>query len=249
LTGCAAGGQGFSGTPAELPTARDDSPDRKRARIRLELATSYYQAGKNTVALDEVKQAMQTDSSFSDAYNLAGLIYQALEQPELAEQHFRRAIELNPGDGSPLHNLGWLQCQQKQYEQADKSFIRALAVPGYPGRAKTLMAQGFCQIRAGNTAQAVDTLKQSYALDRDNPITSYNLALLLFKGRQYDDALPYIRHLNNSNLANAQSLWLGIKVEHALGNRAAVQQLGEQLQQRFGDSPEAVLYERNAFDE
>ncbi|MDR2990468.1 MAG: type IV pilus biogenesis/stability protein PilW [Burkholderiaceae bacterium] len=248
LTGCAGNGTSLS-SPTELPTAQDDTPARKRARVRLELAASYFQAGKNRVALDEVKQVMQDDPSFSDAYNLAGLIYQALEQPDLAAQHFRRAIALNPRDGSPLHNLGWLQCQQKQYVQADQSFTQALAVPGYTDRAKTLMAQGICQNWAGKAAQAANTLKRSYDLDPGNPVTAYNLALLLFNQGRYDAARPYIRHLNNGNLANAQSLWLGVKIERALGNRAAMRQLGNQLQQRFGDSREASFYQRSAFDE
>jgi type IV pilus assembly protein PilF len=248
LTGCAGGPASFTGAN-ELLTAQDDTPERKRARVRLQLAASYFQDGKNAVALDEVKRVMQTDSSFADAYNLAGLIYQALEQPDLAEQHFRRAIALNPREGSPLHNLGWLQCQQKQYAQADQSFTQALAVPGYTDRAKTLMTQGICQARAGNTGAAIATLKHSYELDAGNPITAYNLALLLFNGRQYDDARFYIRRLNNSELANAQSLWLGVKVERALGERTAMRQLGEQLQRRFGDSHEAALYQRGAFDD
>ena len=251
LTGCAGAGgtTSLTGAPTELLTAQDDRPERKRARVRLQLAASYFQAGKNTVALDEVKQVMQTDPSFSDAYNLAGLIYQALEQPDLAEQHFRRAIALNPRDGSPLHNLGWLQCQQRHYPQADQSFTRALAVPGYTDRAKTLMTQGICQARAGNTALAVDTLKRSYGLDRSNPVTAYNLALLLFNSSHYDDARLYIRYLNNGDLANAESLWLGVKIERALDNRAAMQQLGGQLRQRFGDSHEALLYQKGAFNE
>jgi len=250
LGGCAGtGGAASLNSANELSTPQDDTPARKRARVRLQLAASYFQDGKHAIALDEVKRVMQTDPSFSDAYNLAGLIYQALEQPDLAEQHFRRAIALTPRDGSPLHNLGWLQCTQKQYAQADQNFDQALAVPGYTDRAKTLMTQGICQARAGNRAPAINTLKRSYDLDSGNPVTTYNLALLLFNDSRYDDAQPYIRHLNNSDLANAQSLWLGIKVERALGSRAAMRQLGEQLLRRFGDSHEALLYERGAFNE
>jgi type IV pilus assembly protein PilF len=250
LTGCAGGSRAsIAGAPAELATARDDTPERKRARVRLQLAASYYGAGNYTVALDEIKQVIRTDPGFPDAYNLAGLIYQALEQPELAEPHFRHAVALNPRDGSSLQNLGWLQCQQKQYAPANQSFTQALAAPGYPDRAKTLLTQGICQARAGNTAQAVETLKRAWELDRSHPVTAYNLAQLLFNERRYDDARLYIRSLNNGHLANAQSLWLGVKVERALNNRAAMQQLGEQLQRRFGDSHEALSYQRSAFDE
>ena len=51
-------------------------------------------------------------------------------------------------------------------------------------------------------------------------------------------ALFYIRRLNNSELANAESLWLGIKVEHRLGNRLARDQLASQLRNRFPKSRE-----------
>ncbi len=59
----------------------------------------------------------------------------------------------------------------------------------------------------------------------------------------------YVRRLNNSELANAESLWLGIKVERRLHDDLAMRQLAEQLTKRFGHSREAAAYERGAFDE
>jgi type IV pilus assembly protein PilF len=50
-------------------------------------------------------------------------------------------------------------------------------------------------------------------------------------------------------LANAESLWLGIKVERRLGNRDAVEQLGSQLRKRYPQSVESSAWERGAFDE
>jgi type IV pilus assembly protein PilF len=55
--------------------------------------------------------------------------------------------------------------------------------------------------------------------------------------------------LNNSELANAESLWLGIKVEKRLGNTEAMTQLATQLEKRFPQSREAASYHRGAFDE
>jgi len=45
----------------------------------------------------------------------------------------------------------------------------------------TLMIQGLCQMKAGQRAQAEESLARSYELDAGNPITGYNLALLLFQ--------------------------------------------------------------------
>jgi type IV pilus assembly protein PilF len=72
---------------------------------------------------------------------------------------------------------------------------------------------------------------------------------LLYKLGDYVRSQFYIRRLNNSQLANAESLWLGIKVERKLNNTEAMNQLGSQLEKRFSGSPEATSYRRGAFDE
>jgi type IV pilus assembly protein PilF len=95
----------------------------------------------------------------------------------------------------------------------------------------------------------VQSLLKSYEFDAGNPVTAYNLATLLFEQRDFVRAQFYVRRLNNSELANAESLWLGIKVERHLENRDAMQQLAAQLLKRFPQSREAGAYQRGAFDE
>lgn len=248
--GCATPPGGSLGDASlELHTAADESETRRRARTRLTLATSYFENGQHTVALDELKKVLQIDAGLPDAYNLGGLIYMALNEPRLAEANFQRAIALNPRDANAMHNLGWLLCQQSRYAEATQAFQRAMAVPSYQERAKSLMAQGVCELRAGDDAAAEATLMRAYELDAGNPVTGFNLAQLLYKRADYTRAQFYIRRLNNSDLANAESLWLGIKVERRLNNRQAMEQLAAQLKRRFPQSREFLAYERGAFDE
>ena len=249
LLGACAGQPGAETSSPEFQTASDETDARRRARTRLALAGGYYEHGQHTVALDEQKKAVQADPSYPDAYNLGGLIYMALGDNALALSNFQRAIALNPRDADALHNLGWLHCQAGRYADATQAFQRAVAVPTYQGRARTLMAQGICEARAGEPAKAEATLMRSYELDAGNPVTAYNLAQLLYNRGDYSRAQFYIRRLNNSELANAESLWLGIKVERRVANRPAMEQLASQLRRRFPQSRELLAYERGAFDE
>lgn len=244
LPGCAGGPSG-----SDIVTASDEPELRKRARIRLQLAVGYFEQGQTTVALDEVKQSLSIDPSFPDAYNVRGLIYMRLNDLRLAEESFRRALFLNPNDPNVLHNLGWLQCQQEKYTESIQAFTQALANATYGGRAKTWLTKGLCQSRAGQPLEAEQSLKKSYELDAGNPVTGYNLALLLHQRGDSSRAQFYIRRINNSDLANAETLWLGIKVEHRLGDRVARDQLGTQLRNRYPKSRELALYERGAFNE
>ena len=251
LVGCAAqpGASTAAGGRPEIMTESDETDGRKRARLRLELAANYFQQGQTNVALDELKQALLADPSYADAYNLRGLVFMRLDDKQQAEESFRRAMALNPRDADVLHNYGWLLCQQSRYSESTAMFARAIANPNYGGQAKTLMTQGICQVRAGQRAEGERSLSQSYELDAGNPVTGYNLASLLFERGDLPRAQFYIRRLNNSQLANAETLWLGIKVERSLGNREAMLQLADQLKKRFGQSREAAAYEKGAFNE
>ena len=252
LAGCAGkpgSAPGAASGRGEIMTESDEPDVRKRARIRLELAANYFQQGQTSVALDELKQALVTDPTYADAYNLRGLVYMRMNDNALAEDSFRRAMALNPRDGDVLHNYGWLLCQQKRYSESITLFGRAIAMSQYAGQAKTLMTQGICQISAGQAAEGERSLSQSYELDAGNPITGYHLSRALFQRGDLPRAQFYIRRVNNSDLARAETLWLGIKVERSLGNREAMLQLADQLKKRFGQSREAAAYERGAFND
>ncbi len=251
VTGCASGpiDSAKDANRKEIATESDQPDERKRARIRLELASNYFSEGKTTIALDEIKQALLADPTFGDAFNLRGLIYMRLNDPRLAEESFKRALALNSRDPDAAHNIGWLMCQQRRYPESQAYFNQALGMPLYADQAKTFMTQGICQMAANQKGDAERSLSRSYELDAANPITGYNLASLLYDRAEYVRSQFYIRRLNNSEYANAESLWLGIKVERRLDNQVAIEQLVGQLKRRFPQSRELALYDRGAFNE
>ena len=251
VSGCASkmNGVASGASNGEIVTQSDEPEVRRRARIRLELAVGYFEQGQTTIALDEVKQSLAADPMYAEAYSLRGLIYLRLNDFPLSEESFKKALTISPRDSNIMHNLGWLYCQQARYPEAQQLFSQALANPQYAERAKTLRAQGLCQAKAGQLAEAERSLLKSYELDAGNPVTAYNLATLLFQRGDFVRAQFYVRRLNNSALANSESLWLGIKVERAMGNADAMTQLAAQLSKRFPQSRELDSYQRGAFDE
>lgn len=250
MTGCSAIGLDSNGSGMSEPITESDEPEaRKRARLRLELAAGYFENGQTTVALDEIKQSLSADPNYVPAHILRGLTYMRMDNSRLAEESFQRALQINPREPDALHNYAWFLCQQGRVSQSVDLFNRALSVPTYGGKAKTWMAKGICQLRMGQNSEAEASFNRSYELDAANPITAYNLATLQFRRGDDIRARFTIRRLNNSDLANAETLWLGIRVERRLRNTQAVEQLAQQLARRYPQSPEWALYQRGAFDE
>jgi type IV pilus assembly protein PilF len=236
-------------TPDRI-TASDEPDVQKRARARMELASAYFGRGQMTTALDQVKLALAADPNYGEAFNLRGLIYANLGEHALAEESFKRALQLNARDADTMHNYGWYLCQQKRYPEAYAMFDQALAIPQYRGSARTLLAEGVCQAYAGQLADSEASLSRAYELDPSSPFAATNLSEVLYRRGEYERARFYVRRVNaHPDVANAQTLWLAARIEAKLGNRQGASEFGAQLRNRFPESREASSFARGAFDE
>jgi type IV pilus assembly protein PilF len=232
------------------PTPSDQTSAQKRAQTRLELASGYFSRGQNDAALDELKQAMAAQPDNPDAYNLRGLIYANMGDPALAEASFKRTLELAPHDGDAMHNYGWFLCQQKRYAEAQAEFRQALAQPQYRAQVRTLLASGVCEANAQHWKEAEQTLLKAYELDPRSPVTAANLSEVLYHEGQYERARFYIGRVNgNPEQRNAQTLWLAARIEHKLGNAAAMDEFGRLLHEKYPQSPETLAFDQRHFDD
>ena len=249
VSGCASGAAKTSEGPPDSFTESDVPEARKRAINRLRLAILYFQDGKNSIALDEVKQAIAADPNWFESYNMRGLIYLRTSEFALADASFQKALSINSVSSEVKHNYGVLLCKQKRVPEAIAMFKAALSNPAYGQPSNTLMEQGMCQLNADQKTEAEASFMRSFETDAGNPVSTYYLALLMFQRGESVRAQFYARRLNNSERASAESLWLGVKIERKIDNRDAMAQLGGQLRKRFPQSREASAFERGAFDE
>lgn len=248
LVGCAA--LEPAGGSRDLRTASDLNDADRLAQVRLELASAYFARGQTLVALDEVKQALAARPDLAPAHELRGLVYAQMGEAALADESFRRALQLAPRSGDAMHNYAWFLCQQRREPEAQTWFARALDQPGYRDAARTLRAQGVCQARAGRLGLARDTLARAADLDPGNLATAYPLAEVMFLlGDDAGARLQLGRLHADPALASAASLWLAAKVERRRGDTPAQQHWGRLLVERFPASPQALWYQGGRFDE
>jgi type IV pilus assembly protein PilF len=234
----------------ETRAASEPADPERRARVRLELAGLYFGRGQSDTALSEVQLALAAKPDLADAYALRALILASLGDNALAEDSFKRTLQLAPLDGGSMHNYAWFLCQQRRFADADLQFSAAVALPQYRDVTRTLMAQGVCQARAGLWAQAERTLSRSFELDSANPLTAFNLAEVLLHRGELERARFYVARINvQPEQVSAQSLWLAARIERRMGNIQGLQDLGRKLNERFPQSPETLLFERGRFDD
>lgn len=234
----------------EIKTDSDQTDADRRAGIRLELAQGYFSRGQFNTALDELKLALQAKPDMREAVNLRGLIYGAMGDSQLAEEAFRRALMVYPNDPDTLHNYGWFLCQQQRWQTADSLFDQALAQSTYRAPARTLLAKGVCEARAGRMLVAEKTLVRAFELDPGSPAIAINLSEVLYRNAELERARFYVRRVNNQpEQVNAQSLWLQLRIERKLGNAAQVEDLALQLRRKYPQSPETQALDAGRYED
>ena len=234
----------------DTPVKPDAQALKRSAGVRLELASLYFSRGQFNTALDEIKLAIQADPKNGAAYNLSGLIYAALGNVAQADASFQQALQINPHDADTMNNYGWVLCQSQRYAQAEAQFQQALVQPNYRGAARTMRVMGICQARDNRLEDAEASLMRSYQIDPSSAETAVNLAEVQYRRGAYERARFYIDRVNKSpEQSNAQTLWLGSRIEYKLGNAVLARGLGEQLRKRYPQAPETLAFEQGRFND
>jgi type IV pilus assembly protein PilF len=238
-----------SSDTSQTSGAKSEGDPRRRAAVRLQLASGYYQKGQLDVAIKEATEATQMDPALAPAYGLLGLIYMDLAQNPQAEDNFRRALQLDPADPDLNNNFGWFLCRTRRERDALPYFDRAVANRMYATPAMALENAGICLKQVGDNDRAEKYLMRAFELDASSPIAKFQLAQLYLKTHRVDRAEFYYELLSKSVDPSAQTLWLGARIAHAKSDTRTQQRLAQELRTRFPESFEAGLLKREAFDE
>jgi type IV pilus assembly protein PilF len=215
------------------------SDSRHRAKIRTELAASYFVEGSYAIALDELSTAIKADSSYAAAYSVRGLVRMRLGENPAAEEDFRKALELGPNDPEINNNYGWFLCQTGKEKDSFAYFTQAVKNPRYQTPEKSWVNAGLCAMRLRDFKLAEDYFHRAHRPGKAGHVALYPLALLDFERGAYTQARGWLADFHRVQDSTAESIWLALRVERRLGDRSAEASYSAQLRRRFPDSKEA----------
>lgn len=227
----------------------DVSDDTKRARIHTELGAGYFGMGKLGVALEELNIAIQADSSYAPAYNILGLLYMDLREFDKAEENFKRSLDLDSNNSEAHNNYGWFLCQRnRENNDAISHFMSALKNPLYSTPEKAYLNAGECSLKNGDEKGAEAFFMRALKFQPTLGPALWRIAELNFSNANYDGAQRYLDAFARTGGQTRESLWLGARIAHRLGNRSAQEKYGAQLRKDFPGSREAQAFRNGQFD-
>ena len=236
VAACSGGGSRKDESHSSLTPGTDA---RQRAKIRTELAASYFVEGSHAIALDELATAIKADPSYAPAYSVRGLVQMRLGENVAAEDDFRKALELGPNDPEINNNYGWFLCQTGKEKESFAYFMLAIKNPLYQTPEKSWVNAGLCAMRLRDYKQAEDYFHRAYRPGKAGYIALYPLALLDYERGSYTQARGWLAEFHRVQNSTAESIWLALRVERRLGDKSAEASYSSQLRRRFPDSKEA----------
>ncbi|MGB7535204.1 MAG: type IV pilus biogenesis/stability protein PilW [Azonexus sp.] len=251
MPGQAQGGGGTTTLVPQVnePQARPADP-KYRAKIHTELAAAYYQAGNPAVALEEVRIALEADPDYVQAYSVRGLIRAQLKENAKAEEDFQRALRIAPKNPDINNNYGWFLCETGQPRQSIQYFLNAVKDPLYETPEVAYANAGKCALKAGDMDGAQEYLLQSLRLAKSQaPETRYQLANVFYLRGNLDESKVYLNEaVKAMEPPTPEALWLGVRLERKLGNKAGEGSYASQLRSRYPTSREYQLFLKGNFE-
>ena len=217
-----------------------DGNKQDSARVHAELGSGYYQQGQMAVALNEFIKSTEFDPNYSPGYNGLAMTYSAMNEDAQAELNFKKSIALDAKNSEALNNYGSFLCSRNRVDESILQFQQAAKNPLYVTPFIPYTNAGYCSLKKSDlvAAERFFSLALQYQPLLHN--TAYQLAKLYFDRQQYGLAQQTLFNAMANN-PNSDMLWLGIRIEHQLGNQDVESSYVTELKSKFPDSPQTKL--------
>ena len=225
-------------------------PDLKQAAaLNVQLAIGYIDRDQYGVAQEKLDKAIEQDPDNVDAYTTMAYLKRRVNELDEAEDYYLQALDIKSTNPNIHNNYGGLLCQMGRYDDALDEIRLAYEDPFYQTPYLAYANAGTCLLDKGDYQQAEKMLRKVL---RDQP--NYAGALLSMaeigvKTEKYLMARAYVQRYHAIARPTAESLWLQVQSEKALGAQEHYLKYARKLLNDFPDSDEAGMLEEMARNE
>ncbi|MEE8387989.1 MAG: type IV pilus biogenesis/stability protein PilW [Acidiferrobacterales bacterium] len=218
---------------------RNSEQINKVVATNVRLATIYMQRNQLNYAKEKADRALQADPNSSQANNMMALLKWRLQQYEEADKYFRVAVRLQSSNSSALNNYGAFLCDRGKIDQSLRYFDRAVQNPLYKNRSQALTNAGRCLIKKPDAEKAKTYFRRALKFNRNESEALLQLAKLSYQSDRMLTARAFMQRYLGTGRKTAESLYLALRIERAMGNKQAAIRYARKLQQEFPASSEA----------
>ncbi|PID62336.1 MAG: type IV pilus biogenesis/stability protein PilW [Gammaproteobacteria bacterium] len=215
---------------------------RDAAQFNAQLGAQYLQRGELDQARSKLVKALAQDERNALAHVSYAKLLQRIDKPAKAQQHFARAIDLEPDQAEHHNSYGIFLCQQGHEAEALQQFKKAADNPYYKTPEFALDNGGLCLIEAERHEEASLWLREAIRRNPQFGPGYLHMAEVFYVEKRLTLADAYLQRFNHYENETAASLLLELRIKRDSGDLGTAQKLASKLLNRFPSSPEAAEF-------
>ncbi|MCP5424501.1 MAG: type IV pilus biogenesis/stability protein PilW [Gammaproteobacteria bacterium] len=222
-------------------TTPEEKPSGDPAELNLQLGVAYLQQGRFDVALEKLQKSLSFREDYPEAQNAIAVLYDERGNTEMAEQHFQRAIKLDPNYLLAVKNYGQFLCRNQHFAEGEALFLGIVAdkPAGSDEAYEAYVNAGICAMAVPDFERAEGYLRKALEMQPNGALALYRMAELSFSKGDYLQARAFLQRFHEQTKPSPESLWLGVNIEQNLGDERLRQEYTRRLLSLFPDSVQA----------
>jgi type IV pilus assembly protein PilF len=225
-------------------TVGNRAADNEAAVANMNLGAGYLRQGNVELAIERLRRALAQDPDLVQAHSTIAFAYDQIGSFEEAETHFRRATQLDAGDGAAANAYAAFLCNRgNRWAEAEPYFRRAAADLDYATPEVAMTNAGICAREAGDVEKAEQSFRAALARNPRYPDALLNMLELTYQRGEHLQSRAFVQRYLAVRPATAAVLWTCFNVERELNNAAGAELCATQLRNGFQGSPELAQLE------
>ena len=227
------------GSCVNTPVLQTKEPQNDAATVNLQLGIGYIQAGRFDVAVEKLKKALEYDDNLVEAHNALAILYEETGESRLADLEYQNAIQKDPQYVLARMNYGRFLCANGKANEGEGQFLLASTNPNIENPETAYSGAGICARILGATNRAERYFRKALELNPFTESALLEMASLMHQQGNELEARQFLQRFHSRAGYIPASLWLGIDIERAAGNKQQRVEYERLLVSRFADSDEA----------
>ncbi|MFT5924431.1 MAG: type IV pilus assembly protein PilF [Paraglaciecola sp.] len=193
----------------------------KASKTRVSLGLAYLKNGNYRQAKFNLDKGLEFAPRSADANFAMAYYYQSVNELEQAEEGYQYAIALEPQNANIANSYGAFLCQNGDYEEAEKYFLKALNTSSYISSAETYENLALCSRSQGKPEYAIQYLRNAVNHQPGRANSLFLLARSLVEVEEWQESRAILRRYEKIANISPQSLVMAIEIERGTGNESA----------------------------
>lgn len=228
---------------------------KKAALVNVELGLGYLSQGQIARAKTKLTHAMKLAPNIAETHTAMAHFLEKVGDIKEAEKAHKKALRYgskssgsgsgvgnSAGNGAVYNNYGAFLCRMDRLKETDDAFKSALEDKKYARTAEVYENAGVCALKGPTPEKGAEYLLNAIRQDPKRTTALLELTNLNLQQNNLQAAKSLLQQYKHVTEPTARSLWLGIKLSHALKDENSVASQVLMLKNIFENSPEYQEY-------